>query len=75
MQFTKDVKEFDAGGNETKVPVAYRAELNNGIAEVFLEKDDQSISVCLQPWRPEDDGSRANWTSINEVVEWFKQRA
>ena len=75
MQFTKDTREFDADGNETMVPVAYRAELNNGIAEVFLETDDQSISVCVQPWKPKEDGSRANWTSVDEVVEWFKQRA
>ena len=75
MQFTKDIKEIDTDGNETMVPVTYKAEINGGIAEVFLETDGQSISVCLQPWRPNEDGSRSDWTSVDEVVEWFKQRA
>lgn len=75
MQFTKDIKEIDSDGNESTNSVTYRAELDNGVAEVFLEADGQSISVCLQPWRPNNDGSRSDWTSVNEVVEWFKQRA
>lgn len=75
MQFTKDIREFDSDGNEVMVPVTYRAELNTGTAEVFLEADDQSISVCVQPWCPNNDGSRSDWTSVEEVVEWFKQRA
>ncbi len=76
MQFTKNTREFDNDGNEVIVEINYRATLGDGVAEIYLINDDATeTAICTQPWRPNGDGSRSAWASVQEVVEWFKDRA
>jgi len=75
MEFTKEIKVVDSEGKETMSPTTYKATLSDGLAEIYLVIDDEELAVCTQPWKTNGDGSRSEWVSLEEVVEWFKQRA
>jgi len=65
----------DSDGTEVAIDITYEAVLDGTVAEIFMVVDSNNKrSVCLQPWKTNNDGSRSDWTSEDEVVEWFKAR-
>lgn len=58
---------------ESTVATEYRAELTNGIFDVYQTIEEIEYKVVNQPWNFTEDGQRIAWNSIEEGVEWFKQ--
>jgi hypothetical protein len=73
MDFVKSQVEYDENGQEIVINVNYNATLENGIAQIFLVTETEKTAIRTQPWKPNGDGSRIDWTSVEEVVEWFKE--
>lgn len=72
MDFTIDKTVLDENGQEQTVTTTYKASLENGTATVSVAVDDNLVDIISQPWKPNGDGTRTNWSSVEEVVEWFK---
>ncbi len=74
MNFTIE-KTYTDENNEQQVEVDhYAAELNAGVAEVFSldAQGENPVKMCVQPWNPLGDGTRAEWATVEEVIDWFK---
>ena len=76
MDFTKVIHVPDENGNPMETIQNFYATLTEGTAEIFkVDSENTHTSVVLQPWKTENDGSRANWTDLNEVVAWYQAQA
>tara|TARA_B110000977_G_C10955503_1_gene446410 strand:+ start:622 stop:849 length:228 start_codon:yes stop_codon:yes gene_type:complete len=75
MQFTKTHEDFDDSDNSITVTRTFDAVLNGSILEISEIIDGSSVLSMIQPWKPNQDGSRSNWVDINEAVEWYKLQA
>lgn len=51
----------------------YFAELEDGVAKIYRVDDGERNLTDVQPWYPAGDGSRQDWTDLDQVVAWFKQ--
>jgi hypothetical protein len=71
MDFTI-TKIVNDNSDEVVVSINYRVALTAGIARIYVISDDETTCIVEQPWRPYGDGTRGIWTSVEEVVEWFK---
>lgn len=64
----------DSNGIITK-DEKYRVSFGGSSATFYEYLDSVNTnSICEQPWKTNSDGSRSNWTSIEEAIEWFKNR-
>jgi len=76
MDFTKIIQVPDEDGNPVDVTENFHATLTDGVAEIFaVDSENNHTSVVLQPWKTQGDGSRADWTDLNEVVAWYQAQA
>lgn len=73
MNFTIDREIITEDGNTTVETTNYVAELVDLQANVYRVEGEEKIKVAEQPWNPKGDGTRAAWTSEEEVVAWFKE--
>ena len=58
---------------ESILTTEYRAELENGVFDVYETIENIEYKILTQPWNFTEDGQRVAWNSIAEGVEWFKQ--
>ncbi len=73
IDFTKETTQFDENGNTVIITVNHRATLDDGVAEVFIINEDDTLdSIRYKHWKTNGDGSRSDWVDINEVVDWFQ---
>ena len=61
---------YDADGEEATLE--YFAELEEGVANIYRVESGQRILTDVQPWYPAGDGTRQDWTDLDQVVTWFK---
>jgi hypothetical protein len=58
---------------ESILTTEYRAELENGVFDVYETIENIEYKVINQPWNFTEDGQRIDWNSIEQGIEWFKQ--
>ena len=69
-------KEFLNENDElVTVTTNCRATLNGKVAEIYVERNGEYVSVITQPWKPNPDGTRSDWVSVEEVVQWIQEQA
>lgn len=74
MNFTIERTVTNENNESITIVEHYIANLNDGVAEVS-SCDDQGanlVPICVQPWNPKGDGTRAQWATVEEVIDWFK---
>jgi len=62
---------YDAESEEATLE--YFAELEDGVAKIYRVDNGERNLTDVQPWYPAGDGSRQDWTDLDQVVAWFKQ--
>lgn len=73
--FTKDnILHQDSEGADVTTTINYSAELDGGIAKIYVVEDGASTLIKEQPWKTNGDGSRGDWADEAEVVTWFKNQ-
>jgi len=74
MNFTIEKTVTDESGASITLVDHFIATLNGGVAEISScdDKGANIVLVCVQPWNPKGDGTRAEWATVEEVVDWFK---
>jgi hypothetical protein len=74
MEFTVSVNHSDSDGNPVTFVETFNAELDGTVLKVYQIIDsDESVLICDQPWKTNnEDGTRSDWSSVEEGVVWFK---
>lgn len=74
MNFNVEKTVTDENNASITITDHYIATLTSGVAEVSTcdENGENVVLICVQPWNPKGDGTRADWASVEEVIEWFK---
>lgn len=72
MDFTREMSVVDENDETTTVTFNFHATLVDGVAEIFaVDADGNKTSLVLQPWKPNEDGTRSDWVDLDEVVAWY----
>jgi hypothetical protein len=66
-------KIVDNEPTEISVTSVYRAELENGIFELYETIEDTEFKIISQPFNFTETGQRIEWNNIEEGIQWFKQ--
>jgi hypothetical protein len=73
MEFIVSVNGIDSDGNPAVFNENYNAELDGTILKVYQVIDSaESVLISDQPWKTNEDGTRSDWSSVEEGVDWFK---
>jgi hypothetical protein len=74
FEIEKKITEIvDDESTEVTVTTVYRAELENGVFDLYETIEDKEFKIISQPWNFNESGKRIEWNNIEECVEWFKQ--
>lgn len=66
--------EFTINANEKTTN--YKVVLEGKTANFFeIDEEQNQISICSQPWKPNPDGTTSDWLSAEEAAEWFQNRS
>jgi hypothetical protein len=64
----------DSNGIITKEE-KYKVSFDTSMVKFYEYADSiNTIAICDQPWKTSPDGTRSNWVSIEEAIDWFKNR-
>jgi hypothetical protein len=64
----------DSNGIITKEE-KYKVSFDTSMVRFYEYADSiNTIAICNQPWKTNMDGTRSNWVSIEEAIDWFKNR-
>lgn len=73
MEFTVSVNFSDSDGNPATFDENFNAELDGTILKVYQVIDsNESVLITNQPWKTNEDGTRSDWSTVQEGVDWFK---
>lgn len=74
FEIKKNITEIvDNESIETSVTSVYRAELENGIFELYETINDIEYKIISQPFNFTETGQRTEWNNIEEGIKWFKK--
>lgn len=72
MDFLMEYPVEDESGKIIYKTARYSAELEDAVAKIYKVVNSDKELIIDQPWNPLNDGTRIDWNSIEEVIEWFK---